>query len=241
MGMSGRGGSKRALVAAAGMAGLLPGAAGAVTPACGATGYEVSLEYRFGTRGNVGNIADLKRLFVHDATWGRINMELQAFPEFNERNHVFENDCLALTGRHDASEIDVMESVCNPPKDDRSHVYQYDHGPGAGKTISDPGGLGEKGWWQPYGPLPGGDMSGRWAAYSVVWTADRAVKYVDDKEGISREFRWTGPEKANIHVYLSIGSEKLDWPGPVPPETFQGDNAVFRIRSIRVFVPKEKP
>ena len=264
-----------------------------IRPVCGVTGYVVSIDYVFGKTGNVRNIADLNRLFMHDAPWGRINRELQSFPPFNPRNHVFEDDCLALTGlhdgstvydafghitsgaivsratcmapcilefvakipagrgvwpslwlydyhsgRHDSSEIDVLESQNNPPKDDRSVVYQADHGPGMGELLSNPGGFDKWGRWRPYGPLPGGDMSARWAAYSVHWLPDRTVRYVDDKPGITREFRWTGPEAPNIIAYNSISSEKNDWTGPALPETFAGDNAVFRIRSIRVFVPR---
>ena len=263
-------------------------------PACGVTGYEISIEYRFGTGGNVRKIADLERLFMHDAPWGRINYELQAYKPFNTKNHVFEKDCLALagvhdgstnfteyghitsgailskatcmapciveivarlpagrgvwpalwlydnhSGRHDSSEIDIMESQNNPPKDDRSMVYQIDHGPGVGEIISNPGKLDRWGWWRPYGKLPKGDMSARYAAYSVHWLPDRTVRYVDDKEGVARAFRWTGPAEPNILVYNSIGSEKNDWPGPVLPETFAGDNSKFRIKWIRVFVPRK--
>jgi len=297
---------RRAVGTIAGIAGFIPMLAGAgpsskpasvpVQPACGVTGYVVSIEYVFGKRGNVRNIADLERLFMHDAPWGRINYELQSYPRFNRRNHVFEKDCLALTGRHDgstnytefghitsgailtratctapciveivaklpagrgvwpalwlydnhsgrhdSSEIDIMESQNNPPKIDRSMIFQYDHGPGAGDVLADPGGLGEGGFWRPYGPLPGGDMSARWAAYSVHWLSDRTVRYVDDRQAITRAFRWTGPEEPNILVYNSISSEKNDWTGPVLPETFAGDNAVFRIKSIRVFVPGTGP
>ncbi|MEK7474997.1 MAG: family 16 glycosylhydrolase [Candidatus Coatesbacteria bacterium] len=283
--------------------GLVPALAGAkasskpaslaVRPACGVTGYVVALEYVFGTRGNVRNIDDLNRLFMHDAPWGRINLELQSYPPFNPRNHVFEKDCLALTGvhdgstnytefghitsgailskatcmapcivefvaklpagrgvwpalwlydnhsgRHDSSEIDVMESQNNPPKIDRSMIFQFDHGPGAGEVLSDPGGFGKDGFWRPYGAMPGGDMSTRFAAYSVHWLPDRTVRYVDDREGITRAFRWTGPEAPNLIVYNSISSEKNDWTGPVLPESFARDNSVFRIKSIRVFVPR---
>ncbi|MEK7768038.1 MAG: family 16 glycosylhydrolase, partial [bacterium] len=268
-------------------------AALAPRPACGVTGYELAIDYTFGTEGNVRNLADLDRLFTHDAPWGRINEELETFPPFNARNHVFEKDCLALTGlhdgstnyteyghitsgalvsrstcgapcivewivkqpagrgvwpavwlydthsgRHDSSEIDVLESQNNPLHHlDRSMVFQYDHGPGAGDVLEDPGGLGKDGFWRPYGPMPQGDLSARYAAYSVLWLPDRTTRFVDDKRGITRAFRWTGPAPANILVYQSIGSAKLDWPGPVLPQTFTGDNAVFRIRSIRVFKP----
>jgi len=67
---------------------------------------------------------------------------------------------------------------------------------------------------------------------------DRTVRYIDNKEAITREFRWTGPEAPNILVYSSISSEKNDWTGPVLPETFVGDNSKFRLKSIRVFVPQ---
>lgn len=262
-------------------------------PACGVTGYVATLDYEFGTRGNITNLDDLRRLFTPDAPWGRINEELESFPPFNPRNHVFEPDCLALTGvhdgstnytefghitsgalltratchapciveftarlpagrgvwpslwlydthsgRHDASELDVLESQNHPPSIDRSMVFQYDHGPGVGADLDDPSGIGKAGFWRPYGPLPDGDMSARYAVYSVVWLKDRVSKYVDDRRAVTRAFRWTGPEPANILVYNSIGSAKLDWPGPVLPETFAGERAVFRIRSIRIFTPQ---
>lgn len=264
-----------------------------IKPSCGVTGYELALDYTFGTKGNVRTIADLERLFMPDAPWGRINEELQQYPPFNPINHVFEKDCLALTGvhdgstnytefghitsgaliskatcmapciveftvklpagrgvwpavwlydnhsgKHDASELDVMESQNNPLlKIDRSMIFQFDHGPGVGETLSDPGGFGKDGFWRPYGAMPGGDMSKRFAAYSVLWLLDRVTKYVDHKEGITRAFRWTGPAEPNLLVYNSIGSAKLDWPGPLSPKTFARDNAVFRLRSIRVFKP----
>ncbi len=281
-----------ALLVAASVAGASPAPALPVQPACGATGWELALEYRFGTDGNVRNLDDLNRLFTHDAPWGRINNELQSFPPFNPRNHVMERDALALTGvhdsttiyngfghitsgafltrstcgapcileivaklpagrgcwpslwlydnhsgRHDASEIDLMESQNDPPRLDRSMVFQNDHGPGVGATLANPGGVGRWGDWRPYGPMPGGDLSARYAAYSVVWLADRVTKYVDDRPAITRAFRWTGPAEPNILAYLSIGSETLDWPGPVLPETFRDGGAVFRIRTIRVFKP----
>jgi len=264
----------------------------AFSPACGVTGYVATLDYEFGTRGNVATLDDLRRLFTPDAPWGRINEELESFPPFNARNDVFEPDDLALTGvhdsttdytsfghitsgallsratcqapcivefvaklpagrgvwpslwlydthsgHHDASELDVLESQNHPPGIDRSMVFQYDHGPGLGADLDDPSGIGKAGFWRPYGPLPAGDMSGRFAAYSVVWLKDRVSKYVDDRRAVTRAFRWTGPAPANLLVYNSIGSAKLDWPGPVLPETFACDRAVFRIRSIRVFTP----
>ena len=267
-------------------------ASAAPPPACGVTGYICSLEYTFGTDGNVRTLNDLNRLFMHDAPWGRINDELQSFPVFNSRNHVFRRDCLALTGlhdgstiytefghitsgalltratcmapcivefivkqpagrgvwpslwlydnhsgKHDASEIDVLESQNHPPGLDRSKVFQNDHGPGVGATLANPGHIGKWGDWQPFGPMPGGDLSARYAAYSVVWLRDRVTKYVDDRPGITRAFRWTGPAEPNILVYTSIGSAKLDWPGPVEPGSFAGDNAVFCVRAIRVYSP----
>jgi hypothetical protein len=278
--------------AGSGRAEILP----VIQPACGVTGYTCSIDYRFGKAGNVRTLADLHRLFTHDAPWGRINGELETFRPFNPRNYVLEKDCLALTGlhdgstvydgyghinsgaivskatcmapcivemvaklpagrgvwpsfwlydyhsgRHDSSEIDILESQNNPPKIDRSMVFQFDHGPGLGETLSDPAGLGKPGFWRPYGEMPGGDLSARYAAYSVLWLPDRVTKYVDNREAITRAFRWTGPEAPNIIAYNSIGSDSIDWPGPVTPETFLADNAVFRIRSIRVFVPRPAP
>lgn len=143
--------------------------------------------------------------------------------------------------RHnDSSEIDVLESQFNAPvgyRDDRSWVFQNDHGPGLGNTISNPGKLDKWGRWQPYGGMPGGDMSARWAAYSVCWRMDRVTKFVDNREAVTRAFTWTGPAMPNIIVYNSVGSDKLDWPGPVQPDTFTGDNAKLRVKAIRVFKP----
>jgi beta-glucanase (GH16 family) len=147
------------------------------------------------------------------------------------------------SGRHDASEIDVMESEFNAPigqRDDRSKVFQFDHGRGVGRTIVDPGGLDRnKGWWQPYGSLSrgdtGSDLSKRWVAYSVWWQGDRVGKYVDDKPGITRAFKWTGPAWPNILVNNACGG--IEWTGPISPETFAGDNSTMRIKWIRIFMP----
>jgi len=145
------------------------------------------------------------------------------------------------SGRHDASEIDLMESQLNAPpgqRDDRTLVYQNDHGPGLGATLSNPGGMDAWGRWAPYGwNTPAGDMSTRYAAYSAVWLPDQVTKYVDAKPAITRAFRWTGPEAPNVIVYNSVGSDQLDWPGPVTAATFAGDNPKFRIKSIRIFKP----
>ena len=140
------------------------------------------------------------------------------------------------SGKHDLSEIDIMESQFNAPVDDRSIVYQNDHGPGAGATLSNPGGLDRWGRWAPYG-RDRGFLDQRYAAYSVLWETDKVTKYVDDKAGVTRAFRWTGPSDANILVYNSIGSDTSNWPGPVMTSTFSGDNAKFRIKSIRIFKP----
>lgn len=265
-------------------------------PVCGVTGYTLNTEYTFGTNGSVKNLSDLTALFTHDAPWGRINGELQSFQPFNSVNHVFEADCLALTGLHDGtknytdyghitsgamitratfkapcvievicklpagravwpsiwcytartgqnddSEIDIMESQFNAPvgqRDDRSGVYQNDRGVNCGVSqISNPGGLDQWGRWRPYGPMPGGDMSARYAAYSAHWQTDRVTKYVDNKPGVVRLFRWGNATEPNLLVYNSIGSSQIDWPGPVLPETFTGDNAKFRVKAIRVFKP----
>ena len=142
------------------------------------------------------------------------------------------------SGHHDSSEIDIMESQFNAPigiRDDRSCIFQFDHGPGVGATVSSS--MNRWGRWQPYGPIPDGDMSARWAAYSVLWLPDRVSKYVDNKLGATRMFKWTGPGEPNIIIYNSIGSDQSDWPGPVSADTFLGDHAKFRIKSIRVFKP----
>jgi hypothetical protein len=265
-------------------------------PASGVAGYKLVSEYTFGTNAgnNVKSIADLTAKFIPDAPWGRVNGELQFCAPFNDKNHVFEADCLALTGLadgsgiynqwghitsgamitletvfapcivelialqpagrgcwpsfylyavtaswHDDSEIDILESQYNAPigqRDDRSLVYQHDHGVNCGistvTTVMD-----QWGRWQPYGAMPGGDLSAKWATYSVHWLPDRVRKYVDNKMGVERTFRWSGPPAANIEVFNSIGSDQLDWPGPVQASTFKGDNAKFRIRAIRIFKP----
>ncbi len=144
------------------------------------------------------------------------------------------------SGKHDSSEIDVLESVYNAPLgqgDDHSMFYQYDHGPAAGAALEDPGGMDKKGRWQPYGSLAKGDLgsdpSRRWVAYSVWWQADRTSRYVDNKLGITRAFRWTGGGWPNIIVGNQLGG----WSGTILPESFTGDNATLRIKWIRVFEP----
>jgi hypothetical protein len=82
-----------------------------------------------------------------------------------------------------------------------------------------------------------GDMSARWAAYSVCWRTDRVIKFVDSREAVTRAFTWTGPAEPNIIVYNSVSSDSSNWPGPVQPDTFTGDNAKFRIKAIRIFKP----
>lgn len=153
------------------------------------------------------------------------------------------------SGKNDASEIDVLESVFNAPigqRDDRSKVFQYDHGSGTGRTLADPGGLdAHGGWWQPYGSLAkgdsGGDLSRRWVAFSVLWETNYCAKFVDNKLGIKRAFKWTGPAWPNIIVAESCGSAKIDWPGPISPASFAGNNSTFRIKWIRIFKPSAKP
>jgi hypothetical protein len=143
------------------------------------------------------------------------------------------------SGKPDSSEIDIMESQFNAPighRDDRSLVYQNVHGPGVGPTLSNPGGLDRWGRWAPYG-RGSGFLDQRYAAYSVLWETDKVTEYIDNKAGVTRAFRWTGPSDANILVYNSIGSDVSDWPGPVSASTFSGDNARFRIKSIRIFKP----
>ncbi len=270
-------------------------------PWCGVPGYRLVNDWQFGSNGNVKTLSDLNALFLSDVPWGRINGELQDFKPFNAQNHVFEADCLALTGLHDAtgdytnlghitsgalvsrlivdypaivefvvklpagrgvwpslwlydthtpqaqrddSEIDVLESQFNAPagqRDDRSMVYQNDHGYQSGiSVLSNPGNLDDWGRWRPYGPMPYGDMSARFAAYSVLWEATRVSKFVDDKLGVVRSFKWLGGRdgsRPNILVYNSIGTIGGSWTGPVLPESFAGDNAKFRIKSIRIFKP----
>ncbi len=140
---------------------------------------------------------------------------------------------------NDSSEIDIMESQFNAPigqQDDRSLVYQNDHGPGLGATLSNPGNLDPYGRWAPYG-WDQVFLSDRYAAYSVLWETDKVTKYVDNKPAVTRAFRWTGPAQPNLLVYNSIGSDSIDWPGPVLSNTFSGDNAKFRIKTIRIFKP----
>jgi beta-glucanase (GH16 family) len=148
------------------------------------------------------------------------------------------------SGKHDSSELDVLEAVYNAPLgqgDDPSRIYQYDHGPQSGRTIEDPGGLDAHGYWQPHGSLakgdPGSDFSKRWTAFSVWWQLDRESKYVDNKLGITRAFKWTGGGWPNILVGNQLGG----WSGTILPETFKGDNATFRIKWVRVFKPVRWP
>jgi hypothetical protein len=146
------------------------------------------------------------------------------------------------TGRHDDSEIDLMESQLNAPpgqRDDRTMIYQNEHGYNCGiGTMSNPGGLDAYGRWSPYGwNTVAGNMSSRYAAYTAHWLPDRVSKFVDNKPAITRSFRWSGPGAANLLIYNSIGSDAMDWPGPVSAATFAGDSAKFRIKSIRIFKP----
>lgn len=149
------------------------------------------------------------------------------------------------SGKHDSSELDVLETVYNAPLgqgDDPSKIYQYDHGPAAGATLADPGGLDKNGgFWQPYGALakgdPGSDLSKRWVSFSVWWQPDRESKYVDNKSGITRAFKWTGGGWPNILV----GDQCGGWSGTILPETFAGANSTFRIKWIRVFKPVKWP
>jgi hypothetical protein len=76
-------------------------------------------------------------------------------------------------------------------------------------------------------------------AYSVWWQADRTSKYVDNKLGITRAFKWTGPAWPNILVGNACGGTQ--WTGPILPETFAGDNSTFRIKWIRIFKPTDDP
>ncbi len=150
------------------------------------------------------------------------------------------------SGKHDASEIDVMEAWYSAPLGqgtDFSMIFQFDHGPGVGKTLADPGGLdAHGGMWQPYGSLkkgdPGSDLSKRWVAYSAWWQTNSCSKYVDDKLGITRAFKWTGPSWPNILVGNACGGSAGT--GAILPETFKGDNSRFRIKWIRIFKPNEK-
>jgi len=65
-----------------------------------------------------------------------------------------------------------------------------------GRHYDAPLGVGNGGFWQPYGALakgdPGSDLAKRWVSFSVWWQPDRESKYVDDKLGITRAFKWTG-------------------------------------------------
>jgi hypothetical protein len=143
------------------------------------------------------------------------------------------------SGKHDASEIDVMESQGNPAKSiDRSMVFQFDHGPGVGELLRNPGNVRRWGDWRPDGPPPAGDLAKRRAAYAVHWLPDRFVKYVDGREGLTRAFRWTGPARPNLLVNLAVGAESADWTGPVSAATFRDGGAAFRLYAIRVFTPK---
>ncbi|HET6387274.1 MAG TPA: hypothetical protein VFJ58_28115 [Armatimonadota bacterium] len=153
------------------------------------------------------------------------------------------------SGKNDASAIDVLESQFNAPlgqRDDRSKVYQYDHGTGVSRTIADPGGLDAHGGWrQPYGALaygdPGSDLSKRWVACSVWWHPDRVSKYVDNKPGITRALTWTGPAWPNIIVDNACGMARGDWCGPISPATFASANSTLRTKRVRVFTPVKWP
>lgn len=96
----------------------LPVILSAQAPYIGVPGYSLASEYQFGTNSgnNVQSIADLKRLFMPDARWGRINQELQHFVNFldvpygndnvqpdpvaAQRTHQFESEALVLNSNH---------------------------------------------------------------------------------------------------------------------------------------------
>ncbi len=59
--------------------------------------------------------------------------------------------------------------------------------------------------------------------------------YVDDKLGITRAFKWTGPAWPNILVGNACGGSAGT--GAILPETFTGSNSTMRIKWIRVFKP----
>ncbi len=57
----------------------------------------------------------------------------------------------------------------------------------------------------------------------------------NNKLGIARAFKWTGPSWPNILVGKAGGGSAGT--GAILPETFTGSNSTMRIKWIRVFKP----
>lgn len=144
------------------------------------------------------------------------------------------------SGKHTNDEIDLMESQWNAApgvRDDRRLVYQNTHGKYT--TI-------EKYKMDKHGRYNSGvDMSEDYHYYSCHWFPNGDLDmYVDGVRTVRRNLPWRGGDP-NIIVYLSTGSDKLDWPGPIVDNATDGSNtfypddpnSVFKIRHIRVFKP----
>lgn len=103
-------------LAAASSSAMIPSAHAQTQPHIGVPGYTLQTEYQFGTASgnNMRSIADLRTSFRPDATWGRINGELQHFVNFltttyagrapdptaAARTHQFETEALVLNSNH---------------------------------------------------------------------------------------------------------------------------------------------
>lgn len=143
--------------------------------------------------------------------------------------------------KHGAEEIDIMESQFNAPvgkRDSRNHVFQNTHG----KYTKVQNFLMDK-----HNRFDAKvDLSEDYHYYSCHWYANGDVDmYVDGNLTVRRNIPWVAGDP-NIIIYLSTGSDRMDWPGPIVTDstngtdTFSPDdpNSTFKIRHIRIFKPE---
>jgi hypothetical protein len=146
--------------------------------------------------------------------------------------------------KHGAEEIDIMESQRNTAdgtRDTRRHVYQNTHG----KYTKVENFLMDK-----HNRYDAGvDLSEDYHTYTCHWFANGDVDmYVDGNRTVRRNIPWVAGDP-NIIIYLSTGSDKMDWTGPIvdnsndSTDTFTPDdpNSTFKIRHIRIFKPEGAP
>ncbi|MCI0747497.1 MAG: choice-of-anchor D domain-containing protein, partial [Verrucomicrobia subdivision 3 bacterium] len=144
------------------------------------------------------------------------------------------------SGMNTSDEIDILESQFNAPvgvRDDRTMVYQNIHG---NATTLQNFHLDQFGRYH-----TGVDMSLDYHYYSAHWFANGDLDmYVDGVKTVRRNIQWSGGDP-NVIIYLSTGSDTIDWPGPIVDnsgngtDTFFPDdpNSTFKIRHIRIFKP----
>jgi hypothetical protein len=137
-------------------------------------------------------------------------------------------------------EIDIMESQFNRAdgtRDTRRHIFQNTHGK---YTLVEKFHMDKHNRY--VSPV---DMSEDYHYYSCHWWPNGDVDmYVDNVRTVRRNIPWRGGPP-NVIIYLSTGSERMDWPGPIVTDskdgtdTFTPDdpNSTFKIRHIKIFKP----